>query len=739
MRSALSMSEREAGRAARGWRLLLGSTGATPRARYGVAVVLALAAMLGSLLLQGELQAFRVPLYLVAIGLAALRGGSGPGFAALALCATAYVGSAALPQQPSFAHRLFLFSGFAALGVWAASALRQGFHLTQVRRRRAERRADAQRIAADLGVRALAETDLDAFLTDTVASVQGALRCDVVTLLELLPDGNALRLREVAGASRQMVGSFYGPAQATLAFHALAAREPVVIDDLRLEPELASPVLLQSGMVSSLVAPIAARGPEGHPFGVMGAHSRTKRHFGADEASFLQTAANVVGTAVVRLRAEERVRQTLASERFLADASRQLAMSIEWQETIARVAKLALPFLGDWCLVVVLGPDGKPRSVVAESAVPARAAAVRDLLDRYPIDLMAAHGVGRILRSGEPELMPDVTPDAFVTGDGPSKELRREILLRLGMVSYLGAPLAIGARILGAIAFGITEGPRRYGAEDLALAQALAQRCAMAIENAGLYRAARDATQVREEVLAVVSHDLKTPLGALLMGAQMVERLAPPGAEGDDLRRASTTVRRTAERMGRLIHDLVDIASIEAGRLSLQLGEHDAAEICREAVESAQGLAADQGVCLALEVDSGAGVSCDRDRVQQVLANLLSNAIHVTPPGGRVAIAVRPCDEGVVFTVRDRGPGIPTQDLPHVFERWYRGSGARYPGSGLGLAIAWTIVEAHQGRIWAESEEGQGSAFSFCLWAVPCPTQAASGCAPEAHAAGQDG
>ncbi len=719
------MADRDAGRAARARRLLLGSVGATRQSRYGIAVALALAAIAASVPLRGDLQVFRLPVYLVAVGLAALRGGSGPGFAALAVCATAYLGTAALPQEPSLSHRLLFFALFAALGVWAASAVRQGFHVAHARRRRAERRADSQRIAADLGVRALAETDLDAFLTETVSSVRAALRCDVVALLELLPGGKALRLREASGAARDLLGGVYGPAEAPLAFSALAAREPVVIDDLRLEADLASPPLLRMGIVSSLVAPIAARGPGGHPFGVLAAHSREKRHFGADEASFLQTAANVVGTAVVRLRAEERVHRTLATERFLADASRQLALSIEWQETIARVAKLALPFLGDWCLVVVVDPDGKPRSVVAESADPARAAAARELLDRYPIDLAATRGVGHILRTGEPELIPEATSDSFVAGDGRSREVRREILRRLGMCSYLGAPLAIGERILGAIGFGIAEGPRRYGPEDLALAQALAQRCAMAIENASLYRAARDATRVREEVLEVVSHDLKTPLGALLMGAQVVDRLAPAGPPGEDLRRAALTVRRTAERMGRLIHDLVDVASIEAGRLSLDVADHEAAGIVSEALEAAQGLAADRDVELASEVVGAANVSCDRDRVQQVLANLLSNAIQVTEPAGHVRVEVRCRDEAAVFTVRDRGPGIPAQDLAHVFERWYRGSRARYPGSGLGLAIARAIVEAHEGRIWAESEEGRGSSFSFSLRAAPLRGEAA--------------
>jgi signal transduction histidine kinase len=730
LNDARGMAESDAiGRAGRAWRLLLGRSDAPAAVRYGMAGALAAGAVAGGLLLPGNLHGYRVLLYSAAACLAALRGGTAPGLTALAICAFAYrastgaVGSAVWLEEPDPVHRLLFFLAFAALGVWGASSLRDGYRHMYLRRRRAEARADTQRIAAELGVRALAESDLDALLGETLAAVKQALRCDAVTLLELMPDGNALRLRDAAGMGRELVGRMFGPAEAPLAFNALVAREPVAVFDLSAGGPLASPVLVQAGALASIVAPIVAPGPGGRSFGVLGAHTVVRRRFTVDETSFLQTAANVVGTAVVRVRAEERVRRALASERFLADASRQLALSIDWQQTVARVAKLAVPFLGDWALVVVVGPDGQPRTVVAEAADPARAAAARELLERYPIDVSAAHGVGRILRTGAPELIPEVTSDAFVGEDGGSSDLRREILRRLGMRSYMGAPLSIGERVLGAVAFGVADGPRRFGPEDLAVAQALAQRCAVALENASLYRAAQEATRVREEVLAVVSHDLKTPLGALLMGAQMVERLAAPGPPGDDLRRAAASVRRTAQRMGRLIHDLVDVASIEAGRLSVRVAECEASAVAREALEAVQGLAADRGIALSLAAVAAVPVPCDRDRVLQVLSNLLSNAIQVSETGGRVHVAVAAAEGEVVFTVSDTGPGIPVEDLPHVFERWYRGRRTRYPGSGLGLAIARAIVDAHRGRIWADSREGEGSAFSFSL---PARSQAQS-------------
>jgi signal transduction histidine kinase len=672
--------------------------------------------------LGGALRAYAAFISFGAVLLAGLRGGAGPGFVALALCAIAYAvqmggaRSTAWLQEPDPLHRLAFFVGFAALGVWAASAVRDGYRHTHASRRRAEARADAQRIAAELGVRALAGGDLDALLGETVGAVQRALRCDTSTLLELQPDGESIRVRDATGIGRGAVGEVLQREEAPLAFRALAAREPLVVDDLASEPDVASPPLLRAGIASSLVAPVVAAGPGGLSFGVLGAHSRARRNFGVDEASFLQAAANVIGTAVMRARAEQRARRTLEVERFLAEASRQLALSIDWQETLACVAKLAVPFLGDWSLVVVVGADGLPRSVAAEASDPARAAAVRELLERYPIDLEASHGVGRILRTGTAELIPDVASERFVNGDrGADSPTRREILDRLGLRSYLGAPLAVGERILGAIAFGVSDGPRRYGPEDLTVAQALAQRCAVALENARLYQAAQEATRVREEVLAIVSHDLKTPLAGLLMGAQMVARLAPGGAQGEELRKAATTVRRTAERMGRLIHDLVDVASMEAGYLSINPSEHDCSAICREAAEALQPLAQDRSVALELDAPAAVPLACDRDRILQVLMNLLANALQVTAAGGHVRLTVRREGTMAVFTVSDDGPGIPSEDQAHLFERWYRGRRARYPGSGLGLAIARAIVEAHHGRIWVESEEGRGSAFSFEL------------------------
>ncbi len=703
----------------RALRLLVGGARASAKERYGIALLLSVAAVLVTALAPGELIGARVVTSIAVVALSALRGGVGPGLTAVALCATAFaaqsdVTSSVWLGDPSPGHRWLFFVGASVLTVWAGVGLRDGYRQTQARRLRAEASAHTHRIAAELGTRALAENDLEALFRDTLDAVKRALRCDAVSLLELEPDGGTLKVRDVAGGGRELVGRSLGPDEAPLAFRVVRAGEAIAIDDLRTETELASTLLLRNKILSTVVAPIVAPGPEGRPFGVIGAHWASQRITSTEEGGFLQTAANVLGMAVVRSAADARVRRLLATEHFLAEASRQLALSIDWQQTVTRVARLALPFLGDWCLVVLADPPNRPRAVVAEASDSARTAAVEDLLGRYPIDLSAEHGVGRILRTGEPELLTDVSPDEFVRESNPEADVRREVLVRLGVRSYVGAPLRAGGRVLGAIAFGISEGPRRYGEEDREVAQELAQRCAVALENASLYQAAREATRAREQVMAVVSHDLKTPLAALMMGAQLIEKLAPAAGSGRELRRTTVTVLRTAERMRRLVHDLVDLSSIDAGGLAVHPARSDAAAIAAEAVEGLRGRALDRGIGLDLAVADPPPVHCDRDRVLQVLENLVANAIQVSEGGARVQVAVWSTGEEVVFCVRDRGPGVPAEDLPHVFERWFRGR-ARYPGSGLGLAIAKTIVTAHGGSIWVESREGEGAAFSFAL------------------------
>ena len=433
--------------------------------------------------------------------------------------------------------------------------------------------------------------------------------------------------------------------------------------------------------------------------------------------------------------------QDFSDQRFLADASRLLEDASDPDAMLKSVARLAASNLGNWCTVVLLDSGERPRVVAVETSDPDKADVARDLLETawnlggpsvssykpdqyYPMDLMAEHGLGRVLRTGESELLREVRDSA---SEAKAAVPREELLSGVEVESFMGIPMRARCggrgRLVGAIGLVVAGSARRFGEQDLALGEELARRCALALDNAALYRSAQEGERAREEALAVVSHDLRSPLTNILMSSKtldrLVEKLAPGSPEGDAARSLSRVVIRCATGMNRLVGDLQDFASIEAGQLSVVRAPHATDSIAREVIETFQPMAEDSGVHLDGVFAPGAlAVECDRDRIIQVLSNLLSNAIHASPRGATVTVSVAENEGQALFSVEDAGPGIPPDELLSIFDRYRRGRSARYKGSGLGLAIAKKIVELHGGRIWAESTPGRGSAFRFRLPAV---------------------
>jgi signal transduction histidine kinase len=236
---------------------------------------------------------------------------------------------------------------------------------------------------------------------------------------------------------------------------------------------------------------------------------------------------------------------------------------------------------------------------------------------------------------------------------------------------------------------------------------------ATAVNDAKLYDHAQRAIRARDEVLAVVSHDLRGPLSIIEIGASTLLR---ENSEKADL---ICRMQRAGRRMSVLIRDLLDVSAIEAGRLRMDAAEQAPGPLVSEALELARPLADEKHIGLTADVSTPSSrVAVDRGRIVQVFANLLGNAIKFTDTGGTVAVRVVE-DEGVVrFSVTDTGIGIPEDQLPHVFDRYWQGEQNGRPagaGVGLGLAIAKGIVEAHHGTIHAASTRGKGSTFAFEL------------------------
>jgi signal transduction histidine kinase len=297
-----------------------------------------------------------------------------------------------------------------------------------------------------------------------------------------------------------------------------------------------------------------------------------------------------------------------------------------------------------------------------------------------------------------------------------------------GIRSLAFVPLVHHRKLIGKFMLYRNE-PRPFDARDLQFTATVAVHVAHAVERrrnelelARAFREEREAhmladeaTRAREEILSVVSHDLRSPLGTILMGANALLNV-DAGDRGHRARSVGERIHRQAERMARLIEDLVDFAGIQAGQLAIERRSHKPEDIISATNDIFSSMALERGLLLETRVRPGLPpIDCDSERAVQVMSNLVANALKVTPKGGAISIGAEPSDNEVVFFVHDTGPGIDAEELPRLFERYWRGKQTQYKGAGLGLSIARGIVDAHGGRIWAESQPGSGTTFYFSL------------------------
>jgi PAS domain S-box-containing protein len=436
------------------------------------------------------------------------------------------------------------------------------------------------------------------------------------------------------------------------------------------------------------------------------------REFPAEASiSVLETPDGPLFTVVLRdITDRKKVEET---QRFLADASAVLSRSLDFEATMEGLARLALPHLGDWCVIDVLDEDGAIRRIQAVHRDPEQEDIALGLLE-FPPEPGRPHPTLTVLETGEPELL-EAPSDAFMEAVAASPEHLR-ILRTLGLASMLVVPLVARDRTLGAFALISADPARPYTADDLVLADELGRRAGLAADNARLYRAARDAVAARDEVLSVVSHDLGNPLSAIRVSARVMGRLLN-GDAVEPARAQLEGIRAAALQMERLIRDLLEIRRIESGRLKLVRRPERVEELVAEAVRSLRPLAEEQEVTLvtALDPELPGMIRVDADRVQQIFSNLIGNALKFTPAGGTITVRARARDEGVEFAVEDTGPGLSADEVEHVFDRFWQARQRGSHGIGLGLSIAKGMTEAHGGHVQVASEEGQGCRFSFLL------------------------
>jgi PAS domain S-box-containing protein len=398
------------------------------------------------------------------------------------------------------------------------------------------------------------------------------------------------------------------------------------------------------------------------------------------------------------------------AQQFLARAGPLLATSLDYETTVRSITRLAVPTLGDWTVLYVTDRAGAVSRLELAHADPA-AAPLLATLDEYPLAAVPGHPVFAVVARGTPVLVPHVDEAllAAMSVDARHRSLYRE----LGLASLMVVPLAARGRTVGALGF--YAAARVFDEDDLAFAGEVALRAALAIDNARLYREAQDALQARDDVLAVVSHDLGNPLSAIRIGTSLLLRRRPAG-DADESWQHLDAIRQSVSQMERLIDDLLEVKRLEAGHLALERRPQQPASLVAETGEVLGGMAAEKGQTLETRVAAALpAVHVDRQRALQVLSNIVGNAIKFTPTGGRITVTADALDGFVCFAVADTGPGIPDANLARIFDRFWQGRKEGRAGIGLGLAIARGIVEAHGGRIWAESEVGAGTTIRFTL------------------------
>jgi PAS domain S-box-containing protein len=408
-------------------------------------------------------------------------------------------------------------------------------------------------------------------------------------------------------------------------------------------------------------------------------------------------------------------RRAAEQSAFLTEAGKVLQGSLDYQATLTVVANLAVLTLADWSAVDVVGEGGRIQRVAIAHADQTKIKLGRVVSARLG-DASSPYSVAAVIRTATPVIIPVITDEIIVAaarGDQEGIRLART----LGLVSYICVPLVAHGRTLGALTFFTAQSGRRYGEDDLRFAQDLAYRAALAVDNAQAFKEAQLANHLKDEFLATLSHELRTPLNAILGYARLLRSgITSPERQANALR----AVERNATALATIVEDVLDVSRIIAGKVRLSIQSVDAPAVVRNAVETIRPAADAKEIRLQTFLDPNAApISGDPDRLQQIVWNLVSNAVKFTPKGGTVQVRLERVGSHIDLVVSDTGIGINPEFLPHIFERFRQADSAttrERGGLGLGLAIVRHLVELHGGHVEATSDGvGKGSTFRVRL------------------------
>ncbi|MEX0937231.1 MAG: PAS domain S-box protein [Pirellulales bacterium] len=405
-------------------------------------------------------------------------------------------------------------------------------------------------------------------------------------------------------------------------------------------------------------------------------------------------------------------RRNESTLRFLADASESLSALVDYKSTLQKLARLAVPEFADWCAVDIVDSSGVPERLAIAHVDPKKVELVHRLSEQFPADPRADYGISKVLRTGEPDLMSDVS-GAFLSKIA-SAPAHMELLRTLGLRSYMVVPLKVHGKVEGTLAFISAEPGRHYEQADLSVATDLAHRASIAIENARLYEQVREADRRKDEFLAMLAHELRNPLGPIQSGLEVL------ALDEDDDNETVRIMREQLAHVVRLVDDLLDVSRIMRGKTELRKSSVDLVSVVQQASDAVRWMIKNRNQQFVVSVPEGPiWLHADPVRLVQVLENLLNNASKYTDEKGRIELEITPEEHFVSIVVRDTGIGIEPELLPRVFDLFTQSSRTldrAQGGLGIGLTLVRSLVEMHGGSINARSEgTGTGSEFRVRL------------------------
>ncbi len=410
--------------------------------------------------------------------------------------------------------------------------------------------------------------------------------------------------------------------------------------------------------------------------------------------------------------------------RFLARASAELAELVERDETLARIARLAVPDFADWCTVDLLEKDGTLKRVAVAHVDPHKVDLARHLHECHPPHPDAPNGAWQVIRSGKAALVAEITDEALAESIPDPDYLH--IIRDLGLHSYMAIPLTVRGNAVGVITFISAESRHTYDAADVEIAEEIGRRAGVAIENAVLYQSLQESDRRKDDFLAMLAHELRNPLAPVSAAAHILTLRSDPAV----VRKSAAVIARQVTHLTGLVDDLLDISRVSRGLIELDITSVDLRTAIEEAVEQVRPLMDRKEQCFELTLAaSELRVEGDHKRLVQVIANLLNNAAKYTQPAGHIRLDAARDDDSITVAIADNGIGMPPQLLSAAFELFVQGDTTvdrATGGLGIGLALVRHMVGLHGGAVTARSDGvGQGSEFIVRLPASRGQDQAA--------------